>query len=125
MASDSERADRALVASIQQRDSEALAKLYDRHSARLMGLALRILGSTGEAEEILQDVFLYVWRAASSFDGTRGSVVAWLLVATRSRAIDRVRARRPAVRAGLRPLDEVPDPASAEDIEADSAGRQW
>ncbi len=125
MSRDSELGDRALVAGVQQRDSDALARLYDRHGARLMGLALRILGDTGEAEEVLQEVFLYVWRAADSFDATRGSVLAWLLVATRSRAIDRLRTRRPAARAGLRSLDEVPEPVSAENPETDSAGRQW
>ena len=77
-------------------------RLYDRYGARLMGLAHRILGDTGEAEEVLQEVFLYVWRSAASFDAARGTVLAWLLVITRSRAIDRVRARRPVVRGTVR-----------------------
>jgi RNA polymerase sigma-70 factor (ECF subfamily) len=118
-------ADRALIARIKGRDADALAELYDRYSSRLMGLAKRIVGDTGEAEEVLQELFLWVWRSAASFDASRGSVVAWLLVATRSRAIDRVRARRPAVRAGLRSVDAVPDAAGPQDVEADSADRQW
>jgi RNA polymerase sigma-70 factor (ECF subfamily) len=117
--------DRGLVARIERRDADALASLYDRHGSRLMGLAYRILGETGEAEEILQEVFLYVWKAASSFDGARGTVLAWLLVATRSRAIDRLRARGPAIRAGVRSLEESPDPASSEDVEGAMAGREW
>jgi RNA polymerase sigma-70 factor (ECF subfamily) len=117
--------DRALVARIDGRDADALASLYDRYSARLMGLAHRILGDTGEAEEVLQEAFLYVWRSASSFDATRGTVLAWLLVITRSRAIDRVRARRPVVRGTVRGLDEVAERPSPQDVEADSAGRQW
>jgi RNA polymerase sigma-70 factor, ECF subfamily len=117
--------DRVLVARIEGRDADALAVLYDRYASRLMGLAHRILGDTGEAEEVLQEVFLYVWRAASSFDASRGTVLAWLLVVTRSRAIDRVRARRPASRAGLHGLDEVSGTPSREDVEADSASRQW
>jgi RNA polymerase sigma-70 factor (ECF subfamily) len=117
--------DRALVARIEGRDADALAVLYDRYASRLMGLAQRILGDTGEAEEVLQEVFLYVWRAAASFDASRGTVLAWLLVVTRSRAIDRVRGRRPASRAGLRGLDEVAETASREDVEANSATRQW
>lgn len=121
----SRETDRTLIARIEGRDADALALLYDRHSARLMGLAQRILGDTGEAEEVLQEVFLYVWRAASSFDVTRGTALAWLLVATRSRSIDRLRTRRPATRAGLRSVDELPESASPEDVEADSAGRQW
>ena len=90
---DSREADRALVARIENRDADALALLYDRHAGRLMGLAQRILGDTGEAEEVLQEVFLHVWKAAATFDPSRGPVLAWLLVATRSRSIDRVRSR--------------------------------
>ena len=125
MSSRSADEDRGLIARIRNRDSDALALLYDRFAARLMGLAHRVLGDTGEAEEVLQEVFLWVWANAASFDPSRGSVLAWLLVATRSRAIDRLRTRRPAQRAGLRAVDEVPDAPSSVDVEADSAGRQW
>ncbi len=117
--------DRALIARIESRDPDALAALYDRYSARLMGLAYRILGETGEAEEVLQDVFLYVWKAAVSFDGGRGTVLAWLIVATRSRAIDRLRARRSGARSSLRSLQDVPETASSEDVESAIAGREW
>lgn len=125
MNADSREADRALVARIESRDAEALALLYDRHAGRLMGLAHRILGDTGEAEEILQEVFLHVWRAASTFDPSRGPVLAWLLVATRSRSIDRLRSRRQGRSAGARSLEEAPETASSEDVEADAAGREW
>jgi RNA polymerase sigma-70 factor (ECF subfamily) len=114
--------DRALIARIERRDADALASLYDRHGSRLNGLAYRILGDTGEAEEVIQEVFLYVWKAAATFDGGRGSVIAWLIVATRSRAIDRLRARRGSFRASL---DQAPEAVSPEDLEADSAGREW
>jgi RNA polymerase sigma-70 factor, ECF subfamily len=117
--------DPALVARIERRDADALAELYDRYASRLNGLACRVLGDTGEAEEVLQEVFLYVWRAASTFDALRGSVLAWLLVATRSRAIDRLRSRRSGGRARLRPLEEAPEPASPDDLEAGAAGREW
>jgi len=125
MNADSREADRALVARIESRDAEALALLYDRHAGRLMGLAHRILGDTGEAEEILQEVFLHVWKAASTFDPSRGPVLAWLLVATRSRSIDRLRSRRTGRSAVARSLEEAPEPASREDVEADAAGREW
>jgi RNA polymerase sigma-70 factor, ECF subfamily len=117
--------DRALVARVERRDADALGELYDLYASRLNGLACRILGETGEAEEVLQEVFLYVWRSASTFDATRGSVLAWLLVATRSRAIDRLRSRRSGGRPRLRPLEDAPEAASSEDLEAGLAGREW
>jgi RNA polymerase sigma-70 factor (ECF subfamily) len=117
--------DRALMARVEARDVDALARLYDRHSARLLGLGERILGGGGEAEEVLQEVFLYVWRAAATFDPARGSVLAWLLVATRSRAIDRLRSRRTVSYGEIRRLDEVPEPAAPVDVEKDSASREW
>ncbi len=55
--------DRALIARIEARDADALALLYDRYAGRLLGLAQRILGETGEAEEILQEVLVFVWRS--------------------------------------------------------------
>lgn len=117
--------DRALIARIERRDEAALGELYDLYGARLNGLAMRILGDPGEAEDVLQELFLYVWKAASSFDGRRGSVLAWLLVATRSRAIDRLRSRKSGTRGRLRPIEGVPEGASPEDVEAGIAGRQW
>ncbi|HEX9148364.1 MAG TPA: sigma-70 family RNA polymerase sigma factor [Thermoanaerobaculia bacterium] len=120
-----DRSDAALVAAMESRDADALASLYDRHVSRLLGLAYRILGETGEAEEVVQEVFLHAWRAAASFDPARGNVLAWLLVATRSRAIDRIRTRRPIAAvepSGRDPLDDLP---ASEDVEEASASREW
>lgn len=125
MGSALETADRTLVARIEQRDPDALAALYDRYGSRLMGLALRIVADASEAEEILQDVFLHVWHGAGSYDPARGPVLAWLLVLTRSRAIDRVRSRKSGRRAGLRTLEEIPEPSSGMDVEAGSGSREW
>jgi RNA polymerase sigma-70 factor (ECF subfamily) len=122
---DPDRSDRVLVAAMEARDADALARLYDRHAARLLGVAYRILGETGEAEEVVQEVFLYAWRAASSFDPFRGSVLAWLIIATRSRAIDRLRTRKPMVSSdaeGRDPLTRIP---ARDDVEAGSAAREW
>jgi len=125
MNGDPREADRALVARVERRDADALSLLYDRHAGRLMGLAQRILGDTGEAEEVLQEVFLHVWNAAATFDPSRGPVLAWLLVATRSRSIDRLRSRRPGRSGGTVGLDEAPETVSREDVEGDAAAREW
>jgi RNA polymerase sigma-70 factor (ECF subfamily) len=72
-------------------DEEALARLYDRYRLILFGLLLRILGSREEAEDVLQDVFIQVWRRARDFDEKRGKPFTWLVTLARSRAIDRLR----------------------------------
>jgi RNA polymerase sigma-70 factor (ECF subfamily) len=118
--------DGALMLRVEARDADALAELYDRHAARLLGLARRILGEGGEAEEALQEVFLFAWRAAAVYDPGRGNVLTWLLIATRSRAIDRLRSRRSVSRTGGRSLEELGvDPLAPDDVEGGSADRQW
>lgn len=75
-------------------DADALAVLYDRYAPRVLGLTTRILGDADEAEDVLQEVFLQVWRAPRRFDPSRGALLTWLLVLARSRAIDRLRSLR-------------------------------
>lgn len=70
---------------------QALATLYDRHAGLLLAMANRILGDKALAEDLVQDVFMEVWRRAHAFDPSRGSVRTWLLVRLRSRAVDRLR----------------------------------
>ncbi len=72
----------------------AFGELYDRHAARLYALCHRILRSVGDAEEVLQDAFVQAWEHAGRFDPARGSVGAWLVMMTRSRALDRLRVSR-------------------------------
>lgn len=76
-----------------ERDEAAFSRLYDLQSPLLFGLACRILGREEEAEEVLQDVMLKVWREADRHDAARGSVRAWLVMMTRSRCLDRLRRR--------------------------------
>jgi RNA polymerase sigma-70 factor (ECF subfamily) len=83
--------DTALVRATRDRSQEALATLYDRHAPILLALARRILGGSSEAEEVLQEVFLHVWNHAERYDPSRSSVSTWLVLITRSRAIDRLR----------------------------------
>jgi RNA polymerase sigma-70 factor, ECF subfamily len=80
--------DEVLVRAIASGDTGALAALYDRHAPLMLGLARRIVGGKPEAEDIVHDVFVEAWRRAADYDENRGSVKAWLLLRTRSRAID-------------------------------------
>jgi RNA polymerase sigma-70 factor (ECF subfamily) len=80
--------DEALVRAIANGDTRALSTLYDRHAPLMLGLARRIAGGKPEAEDIVHDVFVEAWRRAADYDAHRGSVKAWLLLRTRSRAID-------------------------------------
>ena len=85
---DERELDEALVRAIARGDTHALATLYDRHAPLMLGLAGRIIGGKSEAEDIVHDVFVEAWRRAADYDEQRGSVKSWLLLRTRSRALD-------------------------------------
>src|SRR5580692_5279269 len=85
--------DSTLIERMMAGDEVALSLLYDRYSAMLFGMLMRILRDNQAAEEVLQDVFMQLWRNAAQFDAGRGSLSAWLLVIGRSRAISRLRGR--------------------------------
>jgi RNA polymerase sigma-70 factor, ECF subfamily len=88
-------ADLALVSGIRSGKESAMAQLYDRYSAIVYSVALRVLGDTGAAEDVLQEVFIQLWRNPGLFDSSRGNLAAWLSVIARNRAIDALRKRRP------------------------------
>lgn len=87
--------DLALVTAIRVGDESAMAALYDRYSSIVYSVALRVLQDTGAAEDVLQDIFMQLWRNPGAFDSSRGNMAAWLAVISRNRAIDRLRKRRP------------------------------
>ncbi len=90
-----QEADQILVQRIVQREEAALAEIYDRYASLVYAVALRVLREATAAEEVLQDTFHRLWRVAERFDPARGSLPAWLAVAARHRAIDRLRQREP------------------------------
>jgi RNA polymerase sigma-70 factor (ECF subfamily) len=84
-----------MVTALKAGDQSAVAQLYDRYSAVVYAVALRVLGDTGAAEDVLQEVFLQLWRNPGAFDAARGSLAPWLAVIARNRAIDFLRKRKP------------------------------
>lgn len=91
-------ANRSLIAAALGRipagDRTALQTVYRLTSAKLFGVCLRILGERGEAEDVLQEVYVTVWRKAADFDASRASPMTWLIAIARNRSIDRLRASR-------------------------------
>jgi len=114
--------DAELLRAVAGGDEAALASIYDQYASILLGLLLRILHSRGEAEDVLQEVFLQVWRRAGDFDESRGRGFTWLVTLARSRAIDRLRAldsrSRTAAASASEPSDFVSD-ASADTFRAE------
>ena len=106
----------AAFARIPAGDRAALQTVYRLTSAKLFGVVLRILGDRNDAEDVLQEVYVTVWRKAAAFDPARASPMTWLIAIARNRAIDRLRATRPNRRiAPLEAADNVADAAPTAD----------
>jgi RNA polymerase sigma-70 factor, ECF subfamily len=84
-------ADADLISLAENDDPEAFATLYDRHSRSAFSLAYRMMGDRQAAEDLIQEVFLKIWRAAGSYRAERGSVRTWILSMVRNRGIDQLR----------------------------------
>src|SRR5271154_1273517 len=87
--------DAALLTLVQRGDEYAMASLFDRYSKVVYSVALRVLRDPASAEDVLQEVFMQIWRKPESFSATRGSLGGWLAVVARNRSIDFLRRRRP------------------------------
>jgi RNA polymerase sigma factor (sigma-70 family) len=110
-------------------DSNAMGRVYASTSPKLNALLIRMLGDSLEAEEVLQDVYLTVWRRGAVFDPARASPITWLVTIARNRAIDRIRANKAARRSAIVvSLDgqECPDtlPTALEEVEKAEDGRR-
>jgi len=97
-----------LLARVARGDRGAFGQLYELSSTLLFSLAFRILGDRDSAADLLQDVYLEVWRKRVSYDAARGSPMAWLVTMTRSRAIDRLRSRTAKGHGVTDPIDNSP-----------------
>lgn len=101
-----------LLHAIARGDEPSLARLYDQYRVILFGLLMRILNSREEAEDVLQEVFLQVWKRAGDFDENRGKPFTWLVTLTRSRAIDRIRLLGARQRLAANSASDQPEEAS-------------
>lgn len=106
---------RSLLLAAAEGDRPAFGELYQRTSAKLYGICLSMLHQREEADEVLQEVYVTVWRRATSFDPARASPMTWLITLARNKAIDRLRQRRETV------LDDLPDLASDDPTPATDA----
>ncbi|MGC4082805.1 MAG: sigma-70 family RNA polymerase sigma factor [Vicinamibacterales bacterium] len=97
--------DADLIRRIVLRDERALADLYDRHGRLVYSVAMRILCSASDAEEVLQETFVRVWARGSTYEPTLGSPAAWLTRIARNCAIDRTRARKARYAVNAAPVE--------------------
>ena len=119
-------ADREMIERIGRGDQSAFSALYDRLSRPLYSLALRMLGDAGDAQDALQDVFLQIWSRAATYNPEQSTVFSWTVLLTRSRVIDRLRARKRRLRVvDSATGDEDADVADASTMEsaADTADK--
>jgi RNA polymerase sigma-70 factor (ECF subfamily) len=101
--------DRSRLERMTRGDASALAELYDAHAGAVYSLARRIVSVPEDAEDVTHDVFAQAWKTATHYDAVRGAVAAWLLMITRSRAIDLLRRRRSSGDGG-KDVAAIPDP---------------
>jgi RNA polymerase sigma-70 factor, ECF subfamily len=109
--------DAALVKRFLQRDVSAFEELYERHSRMVYGLVLRIVHQASTAEEVVQDIFLQLWRNASQYDISRGPFLPWLLTLARNRALDQLRLKSERQRRREEQTEELPPVVTAPDFE--------
>jgi RNA polymerase sigma-70 factor (ECF subfamily) len=95
--------DSSLLALVQSGNEQAMASLFDRYSKVVYSVALRVLRDPASAEDVLQEVFMQIWRNPDSFTAARGSLGGWLSIVSRNRSIDTLRRKRPSAN-----VDDIP-----------------
>ena len=120
MSTEDREIDHALLRRIQAEDERALETLYERYSRLVYSLALRIVGTVNDAEEVTQEIFLKVWKNASSFDQSKGKAFSWLVAITRRHAIDKTRSKTFKTRRNETTLDSTGDATVTEENPSDS-----
>jgi RNA polymerase sigma-70 factor (ECF subfamily) len=110
-----------LVADVAAGDRVAFETLYRATSPRLYGICLRVLADRGEAEDVVQEAFVTIWHRAGQFDAGRAGALAWLSTIARNRAIDRLRSRPPMSRASLAAIEDMADPGSTPERDAETS----
>jgi RNA polymerase sigma-70 factor (ECF subfamily) len=88
--------DAQLLERIQRGEEQAMAVLFDRYSKIVYSVALRVLRDTAAAEDVMQEIFMQIWRSPNSFVAAKGSLGGWLSVVARNRSIDTLRRKRPS-----------------------------
>lgn len=108
--------DAALMAAFLRKEPDAARQLYDRFASRIYGLGLFLLRNKADAEDLVQDTFLKIWRGGAAFDPVRGSLDTWILLSARSLAIDLLRHRSVEARrlSSQAPVSEVSEEAGPE-----------
>jgi RNA polymerase sigma-70 factor (ECF subfamily) len=104
-----------LVERLRAQDQTALDMLYERYSKVVYAIALRIIGQTAEAEDVVVDSFWQVWQQAASYDASRGQLRTWIVTIARSRALDRLRALRRSPLADAEEVDVAGREIAADD----------
>jgi RNA polymerase sigma-70 factor (ECF subfamily) len=94
--------DKSLMERVRAREQRAMTVVFDRYARLVYSVAQRVLNDSGQAEDVMQEIFFQLWRNPNSFSALKGSLGTWLVVVARNRAIDQLRQRRPS-----EPVDEV------------------
>jgi RNA polymerase sigma-70 factor (ECF subfamily) len=123
--SDEELSIESLLRDVADGDRGAFAQVYDRISARVLGLVTRVLRDRAQSEEVTQEVFLEIWQQAAKFDANRGSGMSWVLTMAHRRAIDRIRASQKShdrdLKIGIRDFEsDVDDVAHSVEIRVEN-----